>query len=470
MLATLTFLGSVLSAPATASSASCNDCSVLWIVVDTTRADHLGCFGGDKRNSPAADKLCAQGTSYAKHYAQAPYTMLSVASYLTGRYRLNTGIEFDSWGQGFDFHPLADEVTTLAEVLDSKGFAVEGVTANQMISDRKHMTNQHSDFDLKYYQGFDAWDYKDDDQIAAEAPATLERLAKGDSRFLYYVHAMGPHYPNERREGMEERRGGTWPEDLADFTPRELKFAAVNKGEVVLTEQHQEYLKELYADDIWWADQNIVGPLLDKASELGLNDKLLIVYGSDHGEALGELHIRKGKPEPYWGHSNRALVDPTLHVPLILAGPGIPAGTQVTDQITENVDLAPTILDYLGLPIDAAWGWDGHPIVGPNAQKGEFAIADSGTNANGKASGRSAAIGQTYTVSYRSANGIYVYYDHSVGVPRKQMKSPILPHAPLKKALENYYATQHAPGEAGTMTAPEGELLEALQELGYMGD
>ncbi len=392
LTAGLLLSATALSGSARAAGPTCETCSVVWIVIDTTRADYVGCFGGPAKNTPAIDAFCKEGTAYTQNFSQAPYTMLSAASYLTGRYRVNTGIEFDSWGQGFEFHPLSPQVVTLAEVLQDKGYRTEGITANQMISDRKHMTNANANFDLVYYQGFDAWDYKEDDQIAAEAPGTLERLAKADEPFFYYVHAMGPHYPNERRPGFEERRGGGWSEGLLDATTKDLRFADINKGTIPIDEEQARYLRELYADDLWWADAHIVGPILDKLDKLGKNDEVLVIIGSDHGEALGELHLRRGEASPYWGHSNRALVHPTLHVPLVMRGPGIGVGARVSDKVTENVDIAPSIVEYLGHSVDADWGWDGDPMLGPNATLGSWAIADSGTNANGKKSARSAAI------------------------------------------------------------------------------
>lgn len=468
--AALLFGTALVPASAAAAGPTCTDCSVLWIVIDTTRADYVGCFGGEAKNTPAIDALCRQGTAYTRHFSQAPYTMFSVASYLTGRYRVNTGIDFDSWGQGFDFHPLSPEVVTLAEVLDDKGFRTEGVTANQMISDRKHMTNEHSDFDLHYYQGFDAWDYREDEQIATEAPVTLERLAEGDERFFYYVHAMGPHYPNTRRPGFEDRRGGPWSDGLKDATNDQLRFADINKGKVELSEEQARYLRELYADDLWWADQHIVEPLLAKVAELGKDEEILVILGSDHGEAMGELHLRRGEASPYWGHSNRALVHPTLHVPLVMRGPGIPAGTKVTDKVTENVDIAPSIVEYLGFREDPAWGWDGDPMLGPDATLGSFAIADSGTNANGKRSARSAAIDLQHTTTMHVFNKNYVYYDHTVGMPRKRFPTPLPAHMVLQQALEDYYANAHPPPKPENMAGPDGEVLDALKELGYMGD
>jgi arylsulfatase A-like enzyme len=147
---------------------------VVWIVIDTTRADRVGCFGGPKNTTPHIDALCQRGLSFAEAYSQAPATMLSVASYMSGRYRRSTGIDFMLW-EDQDFHPLSPEITTVAEALKGAGFQTIALTANPSISKASHA--QGAAFDLDYDQGFDVWRYATDDEIAAQGSSPPARAA-----------------------------------------------------------------------------------------------------------------------------------------------------------------------------------------------------------------------------------------------------------------------------------------------------
>ena len=89
---------------------------------DTTREDFVGPNEEGRSHTPNLDRLGARGLVYEHAYAQGPDTMVSVSSYMTGRYRLNTGMDFTTFNREQNFHPLAEEVTTIAEVLKAEGY------------------------------------------------------------------------------------------------------------------------------------------------------------------------------------------------------------------------------------------------------------------------------------------------------------------------------------------------------------
>jgi hypothetical protein len=115
------------------------------------------------------------------------------------------------------------------------------------------------------------------------------------------------------------------------------------------TEEDREWLRGYYDGMIRDADDRI-GELMAKLEELSLLDNTLILITADHGQLIGED-----------GHTvaHRGDTDQNVHVPLILHGPGIPAGKQV-DVLTEHVDLVPTLTDLLDLSTDATF--DGHSL------------------------------------------------------------------------------------------------------------
>ena len=455
---------------ADAIKAICEDCNVLWMVIDTTRADYVGCFGGDKRNAPTVDQLCADGTSFQHPYSQAPYTLLSVSSYFTGRYRRNTGINFNMW-QGEDFHPLSEDVTTVAEVLSENGYRSRGITANKMIGPRES-DEEGRDFSLNFNQGFETWEKLYDNWMAKAAPELLSEVK--DDKFFLYLHIMGPHDPNPRIEGFNERRGTNFPESLGEVSNSSLRYAQLTRNEIEYTDQHVELIKELYADALWEADTTIVKPMLDKLAELELDKKTLVIVSSDHGEMLGELYepvVRsKGGPshQAYWGHSHPTLVEEVLHVPLVFRGPGIDAGVAVTDQMAQIVDIGPTITAYLGIEQEDDWGWDGNPLFGPNAVKKTTSIADSGSGKSSRSNARN--FDHSVTWLDRSVKK-FLYYELKKSVeprePREKV-SRLDAHAPLEVELNNYMENLHPPSAVDSIAGPSGEDLAELQALGYM--
>ena len=125
---------------AEAGLAACPSCNIVWITMDTTRADRMGFLGATRGLTPNLDKLARRGTVFRNAYSQAPATLLSVSSFLSGRYRHNNGIDFDL-EETARYHALSPEVTTFAEALGQAGYRRVGINANPVISDGKGYTS-----------------------------------------------------------------------------------------------------------------------------------------------------------------------------------------------------------------------------------------------------------------------------------------------------------------------------------------
>ncbi len=107
-------------------------------------------------------------------------------------------------------------------------------------------------------------------------------------------------------------------------------------------QQAIERLYQLYDGKIHFVDR-YVGKILDHLEKLGMNDNTLVVLLSDHGELI------YSHPKDFQTFDHRSCYDTDMHVPLIIAGPGVPQG-KVIDALTCSIDVAPTVLDYAGLP------------------------------------------------------------------------------------------------------------------------
>jgi len=440
-----------LALPSTARAAPvCAGCNVLWIVIDTTRADRLGVYGGPPVNTPNLDRLAARGTTWEHAYSQAPSTMLSVSSYFSGRYRLSTGQMFTMNQRREHFNQLSPEVTTVAEVLEQRGYRIDGYVANGVIAPAPTAR-----FQLRVHQGFDTWVQVTDQAAVDQGSDRLAELKASGEPWMLYLHLLGPHAPNDRFEGFEARRG-QHPSQFGDVV-EPAHYLEINTGRTVPTAADLAYINALYDDAVFLADRQ-VGQVLDRLEQRGLAEKTLVIVTSDHGETLGEYR----DPHPHFGHSH-SLIDALLNVPLIIAGPGIPEGRVERDQVAELVDLAPTLASYLGIPVQNAWEWDGEPLFGPQAAQGPIALSDRG----GVGYMQTGARDTTHAVRYYHENGLWRY----MVLPEEQVhvKPPTSAHKALQAAAQAYMDSAHPPKVAGeTLEAPEDDELEMLRALGYV--
>lgn len=279
---------------------SLSDCSLLLVTLDTTRADHLRCYGNERVETPTMDRLAEEGVIFSSASAVAPLTMPSHASILTGLYPAHHGVRTNG------FFRLHDEQVTLAERLKSAGFKT-GAFVSSFVLD--------SQFGLA--QGFDHYD--DDMSDAADpvgghhpsltANKTTERALEwmretAGKRFFLWVHYFDPHH---------------------DYAP---------PGEYA-----KRYAKSPYDGEIAFVDSQIKR-LTNSLESLGLTDKCLTVIVGDHGEGLGE------HDEPTHGYLG---YESTINVPLIMhCGSRLGGGVHY-EQPVSQVDIMPSVLDLFGL-------------------------------------------------------------------------------------------------------------------------
>jgi len=283
-----------------------DDVNVLFLLVDTLRADRLGCYGYERDTSPELDYVAAHGVRFARHLAQSSWTKCSMASLWTALNPHRSGVtRFD--------HVLADDAVLPAEILREAGFQTVGLWRNGWV-----------DPSFGFAQGFDVYNRP----VSRRAPYTA------------------------RIHNPTVKSGGT---DL-DATEGALEFLRVNGHERWFLYLHLMDLHEyLYDEDSalfgsTYGDvydnsirrvSTIIGVFLAQLAELGHADDTLVVVASDHGEAF----LERG----YEGHARRVYREST-EVPLLLSFPFRIEGGAVVDVRSRNVDIWPTVLDLLGLP------------------------------------------------------------------------------------------------------------------------
>ncbi len=286
--------------------------SLLLITIDTLRADALSCNGSKKVSTPQLDLLARGGVNFTRARSSVPLTLPAHASIMTGNYPPVHGVRDNGT------YRLAEEQVTLAEVLDRQGYETAAFIG-AFVLDRNFGTAQG--FDV-YDEG--SWGAADTlGNLAAErnAKAVYDAFSKwlegraGGEPFFVWIHLYDPHAP---------------------YIPPEP--------------YRTQYADDPYAGEVAYSDA-MVGRIVEDLRSRGLLDSTLVAVVGDHGEGLGEH-----------GEQTHSLLiyNSTIHVPMLLYLPGlIPSGKTVA-QLTRTIDLAPTILDYLGVSLDL-WARDEPP-------------------------------------------------------------------------------------------------------------
>jgi arylsulfatase A-like enzyme/Tfp pilus assembly protein PilF len=280
------------------------DFNVLIVTTDTTRADHIGCYGNRGVQTPVIDQLAREGVLCAHATTPSPSTLPAHSSLLTGLYPFRHGVRANGTFR------LQDKITTLAERLKSEGYNT-GAFISAFVLDSRFGLDQG--FDLYHDDLTKGMQYSNNmfRERAAELtnePATkwLRENADGDKPFFMWVHYFDPH--------------------AVYMAPEPFR---------------SQYKHNPYNGEIAYVDSQI-GALLSQLEELGVRDRTVVVYTSDHGEGLGEH-----------GEQTHSLLiyDATLHVPMIWHAPaGIPPG-KLLERQTCLIDVVPTILHLLGKEI-----------------------------------------------------------------------------------------------------------------------
>lgn len=276
--------------------------NVVLISIDTTRADHLGCYGHPTIQTPHIDRLAMEGTTFTECTTPVPITLPAHSSMMTGTYPFVHRVRDNG---AFILH---EDNETLAEALSAAGYITAGVVGAAVLNREYGINQGFDDYGDMYSakgtvpQAGEFPSTRRADEVIDNAIAWLG--AKASRKFFLFVHLFDPHYPYEA------------PEPFAG------KYA------------------DPYVAEIAYADAQI-GRLLRALKEMGLDRRTLIVLTADHGEGRGDHDEETHGCFVY---------DTTLSVPLILWCPErIPANRRITTQ-TRIIDIPPTILSFVRVP------------------------------------------------------------------------------------------------------------------------
>ncbi len=330
--------------------------NVLLIVIDTLRADRLGCYGYDRDTSPNIDALARGGTLYTDARCQGSWTAPSMLSMMSGLYVTE------------EEQRLPATVPTLAELARGTGRATVGISGNLVLSRDRGFDRGLDHYDVFRLGGaadvvdrFIAW-YRSRQDELRRGPGFFAWLQPVDPHEPYvpdrrHRTAIAPRPDEERiRERWQRLAGGT---DAFPLAPDGLPFDRATA--------EMRRASHLYDGEVRTADAAI-GRLLEFLAAESVLDDTLVVIASDHGEMLYEHPryaeevlsvlrgsnggLKNGVKDLFARGHGRSFQEQILRTPLILAGPGFPSGRRVGG-LAANLDLYPTIAAVLGVDAPA---------------------------------------------------------------------------------------------------------------------
>jgi arylsulfatase A-like enzyme len=310
--------------------------NVIFITVDTLRADHLGCYGYPRQTSPAIDELAKTSIVFDRCVSQATSTMASHASMFTSLYPPSHGVATNAAA-------LSPDIPSLIRVFADNGYYTGAIISSIIV---------RSPFGLN--QGFQEYDEElGDPELNREAyrerradattNAAIEwlRRNKGKKVFLWihYIDPHGPYYPPEEYRTMFVN--DEWYEKMRELpiAPSDFVRNAIPHYQALFDIRDPAYYISQYDAEIRFTDDQL-GRLFSFMGDAEWMSRTITVLTSDHGETLTE------REHPFF-HGTRTY-DEQAVIPLIMHFPDITAHSRITEQVMA-IDIVPTILDKLGL-------------------------------------------------------------------------------------------------------------------------
>ncbi len=275
--------------------------NILLVTLDTTRADHLGCYGYDKAETPALDALAAAGVRFERAYSQAPLTLASHASLLTGTYPATTGLRINADAT------LSTGVHTLAEQLKPAGYRTGAFVSSFVLDATFGLDRGFDTYDDGMWRGRVSRHFELERPANLVTDAALKWLAEPSAKpFFAWVHLFSAHAPYAPPEPFRTRHANPYDGEIA-FADSQLKR------------------------------------LVDWIESKKLRERTIVIVAADHGESF----LDHGEPE-----HGLFVYDTTVHVPLVVSWSGrLPASVASGD--VQLLDIYPTILELIGRPADA---------------------------------------------------------------------------------------------------------------------
>ena len=336
--------------------------NLLFILSDQHNVNVMGCSGNEAAHTPHLDALAARGTRFANAYTNCPICVPARASLATGKYVHQIG----NWDNAFPWdgsprgwgHQLKEQgfhVTSIGKLHfrsaeDDNGFSEEidplhvvegrGDLLSCIRDDPPTRNNRHS---IESAGPGDSTYLRYDASNTAHALDWLNRHAQDERPWVLFLSLVCPHPPFiappeyfARQDAAALPLPPLWRESEWPQHPVLQGMRRFFHYEQPFDEATLRQLLATYYAVCEYVDDNI-GHVVRALGELGLDDRTRVIYSSDHGESLGARGI----------YGKFTMYEESAAVPLIMAGPEVPAGKVVQTPVS-LLDLAPTVLEGVG--------------------------------------------------------------------------------------------------------------------------
>jgi arylsulfatase A-like enzyme len=321
--------------------------NVVVVIIDTLRADALGCYGNPNGPTPRIDAIAAEGVRFEQAISTSGWTLPAVGSLLTGTWPLVHG----GLGKKTMLSPIRPELPTAAEVLRSAGFNTLAVANATFFSPA-----------LELDRGFDVFDHRNAfNRTIRRADESVRRALElirehRDQSNFVVVHLFDPHLDYDPPPGFTTRFTGGRSDPPAPL--RRAQCREMGAAE-------REYIEGVYLGEVAFVDTQ-VGVLVDELNAMGIYDRTTLVVTADHGEEL-------------WDHGGfehgHTLYDELVHIPLIVKLPaGVEAAVRRVPAQVRILDIMPTVFDLVGVvPPESFVGASLLPLI--RGEQGEDRVA-----------------------------------------------------------------------------------------------
>jgi arylsulfatase A-like enzyme len=336
---------------------------VILIQGDTLRSDHLDAYGYDRPTAPTLRQLAKEGALFRHAITQTSWTKAATPSVLASLYPSSHGV-----------HQIPDRLpaaaTTIAEVFREAGYATLSFSS---VTFTGQFTNLHQGFEELHESESAAG--RAGPQGSKTAREFVDRLVSWledhhDVPFFVFLHVFDPHSPYEPNRPWDSRwavpsRRGEYQASLevlkkAVADPFLAQRGMATREELIKAgldpEAFLQYSKDWYDGSIRGMDAEL-GRLVERLRELGLAERVVVAFYSDHGEEFHE-HGRMWHGQSVYGEM--------IRVPLILWGPGrVGKGLSVEEPV-QLIDVMPTLVELAGLRMpEGAQGQSLRPLLAP---------------------------------------------------------------------------------------------------------
>jgi len=306
--------------------------NVVFVSIDTLRPDHLGSYGYDRPTSPTLDRLAARSARFTRAYSTASWTLPAHMSMMTSQYPHVHGVDAQE-------RTLGPGGVTLAEIVDTAGYDTAAFVSWFYVSKRYGF-----DRGIDHFVELLPREHDLDRSVRAETvvSAAIDWLRQPrDAPFFLFVHLFDPHMNYDPPPPFDSMFDADYTGSIdGRHATLQPYIEGAHRSPARIDARGLQRVVALYDGEIRYVDEQLAR-LLNAIDEAGLNGNTLIAVTSDHGEEFDEHGSMEGHQ---W-----TLYDEVLRVPLILHHPQRAASTY--DGLVETLDIAPTLLDWLGLPI-----------------------------------------------------------------------------------------------------------------------